>query len=147
MMVLVTSSALANMGWLACWLYVTSSCSVTELSGCPLLNFIAAAPAVVGVCRAAPLAVIGRVNSTIASVNADVDVLLGKASREQLLPVYSEVKGLVCCMVPDMFASMWTGLTFAGANVKQCRAVDSNFFRLTVHCCRSIEVLGNVLSS
>ncbi|WIA38305.1 hypothetical protein OEZ86_001645 [Tetradesmus obliquus] len=64
--------------------------------------------------RAGPLAVIGRVNSTIASVGADVDVLLGKASREQLLPVYSEVKGLVCCMVPDIFASMWTGLTFAG---------------------------------
>jgi hypothetical protein len=47
-------------------------------------------------------------------VNADVDVLLGKASREQLMPVYTEVKGLVCCMVPDIFATMWTGLTFAG---------------------------------
>lgn len=72
-------------------------------------------------CRAAPLAVIGRVNSTIASVGADVDVLLGKASREELLPVYSEVKGLVCCMVPDIFASMWTGLTFAGGRQQPWR--------------------------
>jgi hypothetical protein len=47
-------------------------------------------------------------------VNTDVDLLLGKASREQLLPVYTEVKGLVCCMVPNIFATMWTGLTFAG---------------------------------
>jgi hypothetical protein len=43
-----------------------------------------------------------------------VDLLLGKASREQLMPVYTEVKGLVCCMVPNIFATMWTGLTFAG---------------------------------
>jgi hypothetical protein len=79
-----------------------------------------AAIAAAVVCRAGPLAVIGRVNTTIASVNSDVDALLGKASREQLMPVYTEVKGLVCCMVPDIFASMWTGLTFAGEGFDCC---------------------------
>lgn len=64
--------------------------------------------------RAKPLAVINRINITIADVSAGVDTLLSKASREELLPIYSEVKGLVCCLVPDVFASMWTGLTFAG---------------------------------
>lgn len=28
--------------------------------------------------------------------------------------MYSEVKGYICCSVPDMLAPMWTGLTMAG---------------------------------
>jgi hypothetical protein len=37
-----------------------------------------------------------------------------QANRTQLFGVYSEVKGYVCCAVPDMVAPMWVGLTFAG---------------------------------
>jgi hypothetical protein len=58
--------------------------------------------------------VLDSINTTLTTLNTDINDLLGKASREQLLPVYSEAKGLVCCMMPDAFASMWMGLTFAG---------------------------------
>jgi hypothetical protein len=75
---------------------------------------LAAAAAAADFCRAGPMAVLDSINSTLASMNADVDTLLSMASREQLLPIYSEAKSLVCCMVPDVAASMWMGLTFAG---------------------------------
>jgi hypothetical protein len=69
----------------------------------------------VAACRPGPLSVISRVNTTVANVTSEVNNLVTLASREELMPVYSEIKGFVCCAVPDMFGSMWTGLTFAGA--------------------------------
>jgi hypothetical protein len=72
------------------------------------------------------MVVLDSINTTLATLNADVNQMLGKASREQLLPVYSEAKSLVCCMMPDAAASMWMGLTFAGEgwhySVLQCVA-------------------------
>lgn len=41
--------------------------------------------------------------------------LHAQANRTQLFGVYSEVKGYVCCGVPDMVSPTWTSLTFAGA--------------------------------
>jgi hypothetical protein len=60
------------------------------------------------------MVVLDSTNTTLDTLNTDVHQLLGKASREQLLPVYTEAKSLVCCMMPDAAASMWMGLTFAG---------------------------------
>jgi hypothetical protein len=40
-----------------------------------------------------------------------------QANRTQLFGVYSEVKGYICCSVPDVLSPMWIGLTFAGACV------------------------------
>lgn len=31
-----------------------------------------------------------------------------------MFKVYSEVKGYICCAVPDLVTPMWTGLTMAG---------------------------------
>jgi hypothetical protein len=31
-----------------------------------------------------------------------------------MFAMYSEVKGYMCCSVPDMLTPMWTGLTMAG---------------------------------
>jgi hypothetical protein len=41
-------------------------------------------------------------------------MLLMQADRKEMFRMYSEVKGYVCCSVPDMVAPMWTGLTMAG---------------------------------
>lgn len=64
--------------------------------------------------RSVPLTVLGRINGTISGINASVDTLLTTLGRDGLLPVYGDVKGLVCCLVPDFMTSMWIGLSFAG---------------------------------
>lgn len=64
--------------------------------------------------RASPLAVLGRLNDTVSDVRGGVEGLLDSFDRDALIPVYQDVKGLVCCAVPDAVASMWTALTFAG---------------------------------
>lgn len=60
------------------------------------------------------MAVLARINGTITGVETGVNALLTTLGRDGLLPVYGEVKALVCCTVPDMMSSMWIGLTFAG---------------------------------
>lgn len=59
-----------------------------------------------------------RANSHRATDRA---VLQMQAGRDQLFGVYSEVKGYICCSVPDMFAPMWTGLTMAGGSAGACQ--------------------------
>jgi hypothetical protein len=39
-----------------------------------------------------------------------------QASQAEMFKMYSEVKGYICCSVPDMLAPMWTGLTMAGVS-------------------------------
>eukprot|EP00879_Flechtneria_rotunda_P025064 GHRR01026603.1.p1 GENE.GHRR01026603.1~~GHRR01026603.1.p1 ORF type:complete len:242 (-),score=66.94 GHRR01026603.1:241-933(-) len=64
--------------------------------------------------RSGPMNIINSLNTTIDGITGGVEALLQRASRDELMPVYGEVKGFVCCAVPDMFTSMWTGLTFSG---------------------------------
>lgn len=41
-------------------------------------------------------------------------LVLHQADRTRMFKMYSEVKGYLCCSVPDMLSPMWTGLTMAG---------------------------------
>eukprot|EP00878_Enallax_costatus_P042646 GHUV01050075.1.p1 GENE.GHUV01050075.1~~GHUV01050075.1.p1 ORF type:complete len:277 (+),score=57.47 GHUV01050075.1:182-1012(+) len=64
--------------------------------------------------KSKPLTILGGINGTIAGIDQGVNTLLTTVGRDGMIPVYGDVKGLVCCLVPDFLSSMWIGLTFAG---------------------------------
>ena len=55
-----------------------------------------------------------RLNRTVDGAVAAVLALLTAGGRDEVLPLYGAVKGLLCCSVPDAFAGMWTALSIGG---------------------------------
>jgi len=53
-------------------------------------------------------------NTTVDSAVAAVGALIDSASREQVMPLYESVKGLICCSIPDTFSGMWIALSIGG---------------------------------
>jgi hypothetical protein len=79
------------------------------------------------------MAVINRINTTVNAAFTDVDSIITYASYDSLFPVYTAVKGFICCNFADVIGNMWVALTLAGEFLEALLSVQED--AAEVACC------------